>query len=81
MLVRILGWLAGFAAGYLVTLVAGVIILPTLGPGRTLMLVASSLAGLALKAWRRRARPARIVDRRARRMTVRWRWRGDGLGA
>jgi hypothetical protein len=81
MVVRILGWLAGFAAGFLVTLVAGVIIMPTLRPVRTLMLVAGSLAGLALKAWRRRARPARIVERRARRMTVQWRWRGDGLGA
>jgi hypothetical protein len=81
MLVRILGWLAGFGAGFVVTLVAGVIIMPTLGPVRTLTLVAGSLAGLALKGWRRRARPARIVERRARRMTVRWRWRGDGLGA
>jgi hypothetical protein len=76
-----LGWLVGFAAGFLVTLVAAVIILPTLGPVRTLMLVAGSLTGLALKARRRRARPARIVERRAPRMTVRWRWRGDGLGA
>jgi hypothetical protein len=81
MLVRILGWLAGFAAAFMITLVAAVIIMPTLGPVRTLMLVAGSLAGLALKAWRRRARPARIVERRARRMTVQWRWRGDGLGA
>jgi hypothetical protein len=78
--VRILGWLAGFAIGYLATLTVSVIIMPELGPGRTLMLVAGSLAGLALKAWRRRARPARLVERRARRMTVQWRWRGDGLG-
>jgi hypothetical protein len=35
------------------------------------MLVAGRLAGIALKAWRRRARPVRIVER-ARRMTVRF---------
>jgi hypothetical protein len=79
MLARILGWLAGFAAGFMATLVAGVIVLPTTGPVRTLMLVAGSLAGLAVR--RRRARPARIMERPARRTAVRWRWRGDGLGA
>ena len=76
-LVSIIGWLAGFAAGYMTTMVAGVIILPTLGAVRTLMLVGSGLAGIAFKAWR--ARPVPQIERRVRRMAPLWRWRGDGL--
>jgi hypothetical protein len=79
--VRLLGWLAGFAIGYLATLTVSVIIMPELGPVRTLMLVAGSLAGLALKAWRRRGAAGPDCRAAGSPDDGPWRWRGDGLGA
>jgi hypothetical protein len=49
-LVRILGWLAGFAAGFLATVVVAVMVMRSLGPAWTLIGAISMLAGLALKA-------------------------------
>jgi hypothetical protein len=80
MIARGLAGMVKFMITYITTLTVALPIMATIGPAWTQVVVSLILAGLALKAWRRRTRPARIVERRARRMTVQWRWRGDGLG-